>query len=221
MSRAYLTITRREAIRTAWLVGSGAVLGVATLPAITSSSPSARALQAAADPTKTREAELAELNALRTQVAKPDDCASPSAASVTPTAIPTQVPPAAVGVTIEYAHLFDITVLGIAPLPIGGGLESQGQLLQVNLTILNTTRDAELPPFRSWLLIDASGLAYRVDPDASREIGGVGWELTVAPGESADRAIVFDVLPNAGTTFTLESRKEPNFRVALAIESRG
>lgn len=214
--------TRRELLRGAWLLGAGAVLGVAALPSVTSTSPSAHARQEVADPTKTREAELAELDALRTQVAETDVCASPVAASpVPPTPAAATVPPAVAGVMIPYADRFEITVLGIAPLPVGGGLQSQGQLLQVNLTILNTTRDAELPPFGTWLLIDASGQAYQVDPDASREVGGVGWDLHVAPGELASRSVVFDVLPNDGTTFTLESRDEPAFRVALAIESRG
>jgi len=216
------TTTRRELIRGAWLLGAGAVLGAAALPSITSTSPSARAQQAVADPTKTREAELAELDALRTQVAEPNVCTPPAIATpVSATATATPVPPAAVGSTIAYADRFEITVLGIAPLPAGGELESQGQLLQVNLTLLNTTRNAELPPFYAWLLIDATGQAYQVDPDASGEIGGSGWALHVAPGELASRSIVFDVLPNAGTAFTLESRDEPTFRVALAIESRG
>jgi len=215
------TTTRRRLIRGAWLLGAGAVLGAAAIPSITSTMPSARAWQAAADPTKTREAELAELNALRTQVAEPGVCTPPVASPVPATATATPVPPAAVGATISYAGRFDITVLGIAPVPAGGGLESQGQLLQVNLTVLNTSRDAELPPFYSWLLIDASGQAYQVDPDASREIGGIGWDLNVATGELASRSVVFDVLPNAGTAFTLESRDEPAFRVALAIESHG
>ena len=155
-------------------------------------------------------------------MAGPDDCASPAVAStVPPTVTPTPVPPAAVGMTVPYADRFDVTMLGITPVPAGGGLESQGQLLQVNLTILNTSRDAELLPSNAWLLIDATGQAYQVDPEASGEIGGVGWDLHVAPGKLASRSVVLDVLPNADTAFTLESRDEPTFRVALAIESRG
>lgn len=216
------TATRRDLVRSGLLVGSALALGAITSPWLSGGGPTVRARQDATAPTQTREAELAELNALRTQVAGADICTPPAVATpLSATATATPVPPTAVGVTIPYAGQFDITVLGIAPLPASGALESQGQLLQVNLTVINTTRSADLPPFSSWLLIDASGQAYQVDQDASKEIGGVGWNLHVEPGELASRSVVFDVLPHAGTLFTLESRDEPTFRVALAIESRG
>lgn len=91
----------------------------------------------------------------------------------------------------------------------------------MNLTIANRTNENAFPPFAEWLLTDANGQSYTVSNQASTSIAGVGWGLTVGPGEIADRSIVFDVPIDIGTTFVLESRVEPAFRVALAIEARG
>lgn len=214
-------ITRRDAIRAAWLIGSGAALGALVVPSLSGGGPSAHAL-AGADPTKTREAELDELHGLQTRVAQPAVCTpAPTETPIPPTATATLVPAVEAGVALPYGDRFLVTVLGIAPVPPGGDVTTQGQLLRVNVTLVNKTDAPIIPPFNDWRLVDGSGQPYRVSTDATNAIVGIGWGLTIAPGESADRGVVFDVLPDAGTSFTLESREEPAFRVALAIESRG
>lgn len=77
------------------------------------------------------------------------------------------------------------------------------------------------PPFTDWLPTDARGQAYTVSIPASSVIAGVYWGMPVGPWVAEVRAVVFDVPSDVGTTFTLESREQPDFRVALAIETRG
>lgn len=223
MTRALIsTTTRREALRAAWLVGSGAALGAVTVPTLMSTRSTARAHQEANAPTKTREAELDELHSLQTQVAEPDVCTPASTSTPLPaTATPTVVPPIAAGQPIPYGDTWSVTILGIAPVPAGGQVPTQGQLLRLNVVVANQTNDTVFPPFAEWLLTDASGQSYAVSSQASSALAGVGWRLPVGPGMTENRAMVFDLPSDAGTTFTLESRDEPTFRVALRIEARG
>jgi hypothetical protein len=222
MPLANAPTTRRDLIRAVWLLGSGMALGAVAAPILTGEGPPARALQQGAEPTKTREAELAELHSLRTEVAAPDVCTPASTSTPPPaTAVATVVPPLAAGQPVPHGDNWSITVLGIAPIPAGGPVPTQGRLLRVNVIVENRTSDPRRPPFTRWLLTDVRGQSYAVSQQASSEIAGVAWGLPVGPGVAEDRAMVFDVPSDAGTTFTLESREEPTFRVALVIEARG
>ena len=220
--------TRRDVIRAAWLLGAGATIGAVALPPIFASGSTARALQEATAPTKTREAELDELHGLQTKVSEPNVCTpaptSTETATSTPdpaTATPTVVPPIASGQPVPYGETWLITVLGIAPVPTSAQVATQGQLLQLNVIVANQSNDDAFPPFTEWLLTDVGGQSYAVSLEASSAIAGAGWGLTVGPGVTEDRSMIFDVPTSIGTTFTLESRELPTFRVALAIESRG
>lgn len=215
-------LTRRDLVRASCLLSGGAALGALAAPWFSSSGSVALARQDPAVPTKTREAELDELHALQTEVARPNVCTPASTETPVPaTATATVVPSLATGEAIPYGDQFVVTVLGIAPVPAGGDVQPQGRLLKVNVTLFNRTLDTLDPPFTDWLLTDASGQSYSLNRDASDEIAGIGWGLPIPGGTTEDRAIIFDVLPDSGTSFILESRDVPTFRIALAIEARG
>lgn len=97
---------------------------------------------------------------------------------------------------------------------------AQGIYIQVNLLITNNARDRRMFPFGELILVDARG---RVFEPALMESIMVGrhWSLTFPPSIPTESAIVFDVLPDAGDTFILESRKDPAFRVRLDVQLRG
>ena len=198
------------------------MLGAMAVPVIVSFSPSTHAQEDAAAPTKTREAELDELHGLQTRVTEPNICTpAPTSTAVPATPTATTVPPTASGQPVMYDATWEVTVLAIAPTPAGAEVPTQGQLLRLNVAVANHSNDNAFPPFPDWLLTDASGQSYAVDLAASTALAGAGWALTVGPGATDDRSMIFDVPIDIGTSFVLESRVEPSFRVALAIESRG
>ena len=175
-----------------------------------------------AQATATRAAELEELHALQTQVAEPAVCTpAPAETSLPPTPTATIVPATATGEPVAYGDEWLVTVLGIAQVPSTGDPTPDGQFLRVNVTIQSLTNTAILPPFTDWILVTPSGQAYDVDLQASNDIIGVGWGFHVPAGRTADRAMIFDVPADAGTSFVLESRREPGFRVSVALQSFG
>jgi len=111
----FATINRRSFARYLAVLGAGIAVGAAANGNLRIS-PSALAQSTeTVDPTATREAELAELHALQTQVANPVVCSTATPAQPTPTA--TQVPPSGAGIPLSYAGIWTITVLGIVPIP--------------------------------------------------------------------------------------------------------
>lgn len=96
MSDPRQTSTRRHLIHAAWPLGSGATPGGMALPRLLLGGPTTRAQADDTAPTQTREAELAELHALRAEVAEPNVCTPPEIEAPVPvTATATPVPPAA------------------------------------------------------------------------------------------------------------------------------
>lgn len=184
----------------------------------------------AADPaspeaTATRAAELAELDALRTKVAQPEVCTP--AATETPTATPspeptaTQVPAVAAGTAIAYGTDWKITIHSIQTIAAPDGIKVNGQLVKVTLTLENVSNAPHAAPFGEWRLVDAAGNRYKASTTATERAGTHGFGVPIDAHATEDRALVFDIAVDAGTSFVLESTKDPTFRVQLAFEARG
>lgn len=170
--------------------------------------------------TATRTAELLELHALQTAAAQPCDPTATPSPVPSPTPSPTLVPPAAMGTTLTYGPL-SITATSIGPVAAPEGFTPQGQLLELTMSVANTVDQPEFLPVDSLRLIDAAGMAHKVDTDATWAVTLSGWSLPLDGLTTEDRAFVFDVPLDAGTSFVLQSVDDPTFRVALTIEARG
>ena len=221
-------LTRRSLLHAGLLFGAGGAVGGLAAGPVLGRGGLAGAATPIAGATATRQAELEELRALQTQVAEPIQCTpapteppAPTETPIPPTPTATVVPATASGEPTPYGEEWIVTVLGIAHVPAAGEHLPEGQFIRVNVTIQNLTNDALAPPFTDWMLVTTRGQAYDVDLLASNDIAGVGWGLNVGAGETADRALVFDVPADAGTSFVLESRREPSFRVSVALQSFG
>lgn len=182
------------------------------------------AADAAATPdlraTATRTAELAEISALRTQVAHLPVCTSPTpTATPTPMQTATPVPPVPAGTAIAYGADWSVTIASLSPMPAPTGLKPNGQYLRVNLKIENLSARPKFAPYDEWRLVNAADRGFSVDIAATQAVSGSQW--VVLDGKSAEFAIVFDVSPDSGSAFILESAKQPAFRVALTMETRG
>lgn len=208
-------INRRALIRYGLTLGAGIAIGGAATGSISINPPALAATTETPDATATREAEITELNDLRTQVANPPVCTP----AVEPT--PTEAPLASTGVPLSYRDIWTITVHGIAPLPGSDVAKPAGQFMQINLAVAHTSSSAEILPYGDFVLSDAAGRFAIVDQSINRALFGNGWLLAVQPGEREERSLVFDVAADAGTSFVLESQVDPAFRVGMTLEQRG
>jgi hypothetical protein len=181
------------------------------------------AASAAADvnATATREAELAELDALRTEVAQPKICTPAPTETPARTPTPTEVPLAATGVPLPYLGDWTVTVTGVSPAPIFKDTKPAGKFMQVNLTLAHESRDSQFMAVSDFLLIDSQGRYSTPLSMGSAAMVDQGWQYEVAPGVTKNRAIIFDVAADAGDSFILESKADPTFRVAMTVEQRG
>jgi len=217
----------RPAIWMAMLIGAFA-LGMLVR---SGTNPVANAADATPDATATRQAELLELNDLRTRVAEGIVCTPPAEPTATitptptntplPTATPTLVPPKPIGDEIAYGSNLVFIAEGVSVVPAPDGLDPEGQYLRVNLKVKNLTDTARRLPLDDLRLVDANGSTYRIDNQASKEIVGTRWNLNIGKSETDDRGFVFDVPVDAGDVFVLESVDKPEFRIELVLESRG
>jgi hypothetical protein len=176
------------------------------------------------DATATRQAELKELNRLRTQVAQTIVCTPPgsptSPKALVPTVTPTPVPPAQMGETLTYAGDWTVVVTGLAAAP-EPEIRPLGKFVQVSATITNNSAERRTFPFGDWVLLDATGRVFVVSDTATTQLYGPGWYLGIDPSLDSSFRVVFDVAVDAGSTFTLESKTDPIFRVAVQIQSLG
>jgi hypothetical protein len=214
-------VSRRTLLSYSITLGVGGLAG-----AIIRSRPSVgRSVLAASteipDPTATREAELAELHALQTEVAQPKVCTPAPTETPVPTATPTEVPLAATGVPLSYLGVWTITVVGISPAPIINDAKPAGKFMQVNLTLAHSARDAQFISVADFLLTDSQGRFAAPLAVSSPAMVDQGWQYAVDPGVTRNRAIIFDVAADAGDSFILESKADPTFRVAMTVEQRG
>ncbi len=179
----------------------------------------ANAAEPDVDATATRTAELREISALKTAVAQ--KCTPEATPSPTPTVEPTATAtPAAMRTDLAYDDQWVIVVTSFSPVLPSGDPKPAGQFLKLTLTLTNNG-DTALPPLTDLRLVDASGTSNTVDIKATNALVGENWMTPVKGGQSEDRAMIFDVPLDAGTSFTLVSKSHPEFRVAVAIEARG
>jgi hypothetical protein len=174
--------------------------------------------------TATREAELEELERLRTQVAQAETvCAEPTnTVTPSPTITPTPVPPVAAGQPLPYGENWTVEVLELSSATLVDEETPEGVFIVVTMTITNNEATERLFPFEEFVLVDEQGRPFVIDVRATiLHPGGVGTRHRFLPSLPTDTAIVFDVAEDAGTTFILESTADPTFRVQLSLEMRG
>jgi hypothetical protein len=180
----------------------------------------ARQDDAAAQATATREAELAELAALQTQVADLQTQVAEACAEPTATPEPTPVPPAPAGQPVTYAGDWTVVVGAATPRPTIETATAKGIFLELALTVTNNSGQARTFPFYDLVLIDAQGRTFVVDP-AATTLFDVDWGTPINPSLPSELHLVFDVAADAGERFVLESKSDPTFRVEVALGGRG
>ena len=174
----------------------------------------------AAQATATRDAELAEIAALQAEVAALQTQAAEQCAEPTPTVEPTPVPPSPVGQPVALADGWTVTVLGASSRPTVEEVTAQGTFVEVVVTISNNEGATRAFPFLDLNLVDAQGRAYALDTRATTWRDGT-WGVLIGPSMPEQRYLIFDVLPDAGDAFILESQIDPTFRAAVSLTPRG
>jgi hypothetical protein len=199
-----------------WLLVSALLFGF-LVGWIARAEPVASAATTDADATATRAAELEELEQLRTQVAEQ----ATACAEKQPSPTPTQVPAGEMGLEYPYGDGWSVTVIDAVAVPATDAVKPSGAFLQVNLTLTNNGRENEIFPFNELVLLDGQQRSYAISAEASRELVAQDWDFYVEPSQPTVKSVIFDVAPDAGTSFVLESTKDPAFRVKVEIVQRG
>jgi hypothetical protein len=172
-----------------------------------------------ADATSTRDAEIQELEQLRTQVAQ---AATPCAQTPTPAATPTPVPPAAQGQPLPYGENWTVIATGASNATNVGDSVPKGVYVLVNLTITNNDPGKRFFPFEDLRLLDDRGREYISDVFVSTRVPidqPINFQFD--PSLPTDTVVVFDVALDAGQSFILESTADPTFREQVSLEMRG
>jgi hypothetical protein len=217
MPKRKFTTSRRTLMQCSAILGTGIAVG-----ALTHTLPGNQAVIAAtSDATATREAELAELHALQTEVAKPRVCTPAATETPAPTSTATRVPISPTGLPLPYGKLWTIVVLGISPAPISTDLAPSGKFMQITLSVSHSSRTSEYLEVADFLLTDDAGRFSVPLPLSNPLMIDLGWQYELDPGVTRGRAIIFDVAADAGDSFILESNADPTFRVGMTIEQRG
>ena len=180
----------------------------------------ARQDDVAAQATATREAELAELAALQTQVADLEAQLAEECATPTPTLEPTPVPPAPAGQPVSLAGEWTVVVVGATARPTIETAQAKGIFIELAMQVTNNGAQARGFPFYDVVLIDAQGRTFVVDPAATTDLD-VDWGAAINPSLPTDLRLVFDVAADAGQSFVLESKSDPAFRVQVVLAGRG
>lgn len=215
-------VSRRSFLQYAAVLGSGIAVGSILTGGAPTDRIASAALQATPDATATREAELRELEELRTKVAQPATCvAPPTATAIPPTSTATQVPLAGMGVPLPFHGIWTVTILGIAPTISPPDLKPAGQFMQINMTVSHSATTPKSLPITDFLLTDSAGRHSAIAIATNQSILGGTWALATAPGTTENRSVIFDVAADAGDTFILESPGDPTFRVELKVELLG
>jgi hypothetical protein len=171
------------------------------------------------DATATREAELQELEQLRTQVA---ELATTCAETPTATATPTPAPPTAQGVPVPYGENWTIVVTSASTALHVGDQTPVGTFVLVNLTITNNESTVRFFDYGNFRLVDDQGRVYVDDVSiASHAETDHPINFQFDPNIPTETVDVFDVAVDAGTQFILESTADPTFRVQVSLEMRG
>ncbi|MFL5761836.1 MAG: hypothetical protein ACJ789_19225 [Thermomicrobiales bacterium] len=169
--------------------------------------------------TATREVELQELEALRTQVAQ---SATPCAQTPTPSPSPTPAPPAAQGTPLPYGENWTIAVKGAATATNVLDSVPKGVFVLVNLTITNNELAGRFLEYQDFRLRDAQGRVFVSQPFVSSRVQTdhpINFKFD--PNLPTETVVVFDVALDAGQSFILESTADPAFREQVDLEMRG
>lgn len=137
-----------------------------------------------------------------------------------PTATPTPVPPVAMGQPLAYAGDWTVVVTGFVPAP-SANVAASGKFVQVNVTVTNNASSGRKFPFEDWSLVDAGGRVFKIADNATSQLYGPNWYLSIDPSLATDFKIVFDVAADAGPAFILQSSADPTFRVAVQLQALG
>jgi hypothetical protein len=200
----------------AWLIVSALLLGFIA-GRMVGPNPHVNAAATEPDATATRTAELAELEQLRTQVA----AQATACADDDPSPTPTQVPAGEMGNAYPYGDAWTVIVIDAVPVPGTNATQPNGAFLRVNLTLTNSGRENKIFPFHELVLVDNQQRSFAISADAARQLIAQDWDFFVEPSQPTAKSVIFDVAPDAGTTFVLESTTNPAFRVNVAIAQRG
>jgi hypothetical protein len=169
--------------------------------------------------TATRDAELQELEQLRTQVAQP---ATPCAQTPTPAATPTPAPPAAQGQPLPYVENWTVKVTGASTATNVAESFPKGVYVLVNLTITNNEAEKRFFKYEDLRLLDDHGRVFISDQYVSTRVRidqRINFQFD--PSIPTDTAVVFDVATDVGQSFILESTADPTFREQVNLEMRG
>jgi hypothetical protein len=169
--------------------------------------------------TATRDAELQELEQLRTQVAQP---ATPCAQTPTPAATLTPAPPAAQGQPLPYGENWTIAVTGASTATNVIDNFPKGVYVFVNLTITNNDATKRFFKYDDLRLLDNQGRVYITELVVSSRVA-IDHPINFGfnPSLPTDTVVVFDVATDAGQSFILESTADPTFREQVNLEMRG
>jgi hypothetical protein len=200
---------------------------VASGPPVTAATatPTAPAIVA----TATRQAELAEISALRTEVADlRTQVARLTGATATPTPAPsptpTPVPPAAMNVPLDYLDSWTISITDVTTAGSIAGenrsVTAEGMFVVVQMMVTNNTRDQQRLELGELILVDPLDRVFEPNLEATLMATG-NLTMRFPPSIPTESAIVFDVTTDAGDSFILESRSDPTFRVQLQVVQRG
>jgi hypothetical protein len=191
-----------------------------------------------ADPaaTATRQAELAELAALRTEIAdlqtevarlstSPTASATPSpTATPAATVTPTPVPPALMNRPLSYEDAWTVTVTDVTKeATVRGSNNSataKGVYVVVRATLVNNEGENRRFSVGDLVLIDDQARRFEAAVYETIMVSE-NYSQTYAPVIPTDTAWVFDVAPDVGDHFILESGTDPAFRVQLDVVRRG
>jgi hypothetical protein len=171
------------------------------------------------DATSTREAELMELEQLRTQVAQQ---ATACAETPTPTATPTPAPPTAQGVPVPYIGNWTVVVTSASTALNVADSFPEGTYVLVNLTITNNDATVRFFEYDDLTLLDDQGRVFVSELVVSSHVPvdhPINFQFD--PSLPTETVVVFDVAEDVGTTFILESTADPTFRVQVSLEMRG
>lgn len=183
-----------------------------------------------ASATATREAEMTEIATLRTEVAALQTRVAELSVSPTPTVVPsptatpTPVPPAPMNQPLSYRGTWTVVITDVTKSATVQGnnnsATAQGVYVVVRGTVTNNEGENARFPGSDLVLTDDRGRHYEFTSYETIMVSE-NFSQTFEAGVPTDAVWVFDVAPDAGDRFILESSDDPAFRVQLEIARRG
>jgi hypothetical protein len=154
-------------------------------------------------------------NQLGTAVAQATACAE-----ATPMASPIAVEPLMPGTTIQIEDDWEFTVTSISVPAANFKDAPTGRYLQVEVTVKNNAGDGRYFAYGDWILVDDQGRAYELRHESTMDASG-GYYRGFGAGSEKTFRIVYDVAPDAGSSFTYVNRADPTIQYALTLQIFG